>query len=114
MARRNLRIVFLHSDNRDFNPGFAGGLRRHGSFGMEAREPRGRKAQTPANAAKFTMACDCMRRRFQGALIGTYKRLILGGNLTRSDFRCWLLHACTGGLQVPWQGCGRKAKESIS
>jgi len=42
------------------------------------------------------MARDCVRRRFRGALIGTYKHLILGANSAVSDFRCWLLHACTG------------------
>jgi hypothetical protein len=53
-------------------------------------------AETPQNAAKFTMARDGLRRRFHGALIGTYKRLILGANLAVSDFRDWLLHGCTG------------------
>src|SRR5581483_4873268 len=42
------------------------------------------------------MARDCGWRCFRGALIGTYKRLILGGNFAVSDFRDWLLHGCTG------------------
>jgi len=42
------------------------------------------------------MACHYPRHGFRRGLIGTYKHLILGDNLTRSDFPVWLLHACTG------------------
>jgi hypothetical protein len=64
---------------------------------MEVRELRGQRgAETPVNAAKFTMARDCVPGRFQRALIGTYKRLILGANSAVSDFRGALLQACTG------------------
>jgi hypothetical protein len=42
------------------------------------------------------MARDGVWQRFDRALIGTYKHLILEGNLAASDFRDWLLHACTG------------------
>jgi hypothetical protein len=62
----------------------------------EAREPREPRAETPVNAAKFTMVRDCARRRFRDALIGTFKCLILGANSAVSDFRDKLLHGCTG------------------
>jgi hypothetical protein len=85
-------------------------------LGWDAREPRGhREAETPQNAAKFTMARDCAWRRFNGALIGTYKRLILGDNLSLGDFRDWLLHVCTGArYKFRRKGRVRSSKESIS
>jgi len=71
-------------------------------------------AETPQNAAKFTMARDGLRRRFHGALIGTYKRLILGGNSAVSDFRDWLLHGCTGSrYKFRRNERLRRSKESI-
>ena len=77
----------------------------------EAREPREPSAETPVNAAKFTMVRDCARRRFRDALIGTYKCLILGANSAVSDFRDKLLHGCTGPrYNLP----GRGACESLN
>ena len=59
------------------------------------------------------MARDSVRRRFRDALIGTYKHLILGANSAVSDFRDWLLHACTGSRYKFLRRGARRAVEGI-
>jgi hypothetical protein len=71
-------------------------------------------AETPVNAAKFTMARDCMRRHFRLLLIGTYKHLILEANLAVSDFRGGLLHGCTAARYKFLLGGARASEKSIS
>jgi hypothetical protein len=57
-ARKNLCIVFLHSDGRKFQSRMAHGMTGTDNSDCERREPQQRasEAEALANAAKFTAA----------------------------------------------------------
>jgi hypothetical protein len=92
-ARRVIRIVVLHSDNKEIRRESRGGITDTAC--PDASAASGRHLTSAGKCGQINDGWSIPPWRFERVLIGTYKLLILGHYLPQRFFLNDLLQACT-------------------